>query len=225
VVIQRRVGEPGDRLGNALTGGLDGDIVVLLEVDTCLLLGGVVGYTEELALKTRVGGSWDVLAVFPLTIARASRGATATTTTWLAVCGGVELAGRATAPATAAALGTIASARSKGLSIGPVTATAVHGRRTVEATTWRGTAWGGAPCTATDTRTTAVHHRRRATVHGGSTAWAAAEVRRNIRRTLAVEAVRCVLGVVQVETTHVELFSHIVGIDVRRRLRRLRREL
>jgi hypothetical protein len=50
-------------------------------------------------------------------------------------------------------------------------------------------------------------------------------VRRNIRRTLAVEAVRCVLGVVQVETTHVELFSHIVGIDVRRRLRRLRREL
>jgi hypothetical protein len=219
VVIQGRVGEPGDGLGNALTGGLDGDIVVLLEVDTRLLLRGIVGYTEELTLKTRVGGSWDVLSVFPLTIARASCRATTTTTTWLAVCGGIELAGRTTAPATAAALRTIASARSEGLGVGPVATTAVHGRRTVEATTWRWTAWSGAPCTATDTRTTAVHHRRWATVHGGSTAWAAAEVRRDVRRTLAVEAVRCVLGVVQVETTHVKLFSHIAGIDVGRRLK------
>jgi hypothetical protein len=44
-------------------------------------------------------------------------------------------------------------------------------------------------------------------------------MRGDVGRTLAVEAVLgCVLGVVQVQTTHVELFSHDVGVDVMIRL-------
>jgi hypothetical protein len=39
-------------------------------------------------------------------------------------------------------------------------------------------------------------------------------MRGNVCRALAVEAVRCVLRVVQVQTTHVELLSHDVGVDV-----------
>jgi len=70
VVVERRVGEGGDGLGNALTAGLDRDIVVLLEVDTAVLDVGVVGDTEQLALNTRVGRTGDVLAVFPLAVAR-----------------------------------------------------------------------------------------------------------------------------------------------------------
>lgn len=44
---------------------------------------------------------------------------------------------------------------------------------------------------------------------------ASSQVRGNVGRALAVEAVLgSVLGVVQVETTHVELFSHIDGVVV-----------
>lgn len=47
-------------------------------------------------------------------------------------------------------------------------------------------------------------------------------MRGNVGRTLAVEAVLgCVLRVVKVQTTHVELFSHDVGVDVMIRLWRV----
>jgi hypothetical protein len=69
MVVQGRVRETGDGLGNTLTGSLNGDIVVLLEVDTRVLLGGVVGHAEEVALETLVGRARNVLAVLPLTIA------------------------------------------------------------------------------------------------------------------------------------------------------------
>jgi hypothetical protein len=70
MLIQRRGGELGDGLGNVLTGSLDGDVVVLLEVDTGLLLGGVVENTEKLSLNARVGRARNVLSVAPLSIAR-----------------------------------------------------------------------------------------------------------------------------------------------------------
>jgi len=68
VVIERRVGEGGDRLGDSLSGSLDGDVVVLLEVDAGLLLGRVVGDAIQLTLDAGVRWAGDVLAVSPLTV-------------------------------------------------------------------------------------------------------------------------------------------------------------
>jgi hypothetical protein len=138
MVVKRRVREACDGLGDALAGRLNGNVVILLEVETGLLLGGVVGYTEELTLDAGVGGARNVLAIFPLAVAGTARRATTTSTTGLAICSSVELAGR-TAP-SAAALGTVTTARSESLCIGvgPVASTAVHllpWRRTIEAST------------------------------------------------------------------------------------------
>lgn len=66
---------------------------------------------------------------------------------------------------------------------------------------------------------TAVHGRR--AIHRGRTASAAAKVRRNVGRSLLVAKavlLGSVLGVVQVEPTHVELFSHSEGLDYGDRL-------
>jgi hypothetical protein len=72
------VAEGENRFGDIVTGCLDGDIVVLLEVDTSVLLGRVIRRTKKLTLKTRVRWSRDMLAIAPLTVARASSMATAT---------------------------------------------------------------------------------------------------------------------------------------------------
>jgi hypothetical protein len=50
VVVQRRVSKLSNRLWDIISGGLDGDIIVVGEVDSSLLLGGVVGNTEQLTL-------------------------------------------------------------------------------------------------------------------------------------------------------------------------------
>jgi hypothetical protein len=71
VVIQRGVREGIDGLGNILTGCFDGDIIVVGEVDTSALLGGIVGNTEKLTLQAGVCGTGDVLAVAPLAVSRA----------------------------------------------------------------------------------------------------------------------------------------------------------
>lgn len=69
-----------DRLWDILTRSFDGDVVVLFEVDACVLLGWVVdGGTEELPLQAGVGRARDMLAVPPLSIAgAAASGLTAT---------------------------------------------------------------------------------------------------------------------------------------------------
>jgi hypothetical protein len=69
VVVQRRVGELGDRLRDIISGGLNGNIIVVGEVDSSLLLRGVVGHSEQLALQASIGGTRNVLAVAPLAIA------------------------------------------------------------------------------------------------------------------------------------------------------------
>jgi hypothetical protein len=103
VVVKRGVSEGVNGLGDVLAGRLNGDIVVVGEVDAGVLLGGVIlTETEELTLQTGVGRAGDVLAVTPLTIARATGGSTAaaavatTTTTvraalsWMSVSIGIE---------------------------------------------------------------------------------------------------------------------------------------
>ena len=71
VVIQRGVCEGVGGFGDIVTGGFHGDIVVVGEVDTGVLLGRVVGETKELTFHTGVGGSRDMGAVTPLAIAGA----------------------------------------------------------------------------------------------------------------------------------------------------------
>jgi hypothetical protein len=65
MVVERRVCELEDRLGDIVTGSFDGDIIVLLEVDTSLLLGWVVCHAEKLPLQTWVGRSGNMLAISP----------------------------------------------------------------------------------------------------------------------------------------------------------------
>ena len=110
VVVQRRVGEGEDGLGHVLAGSLNGNVIVLLEVDTGVLLGRVVGGTEELTLDTGIGRAGNVLAIAPLTIAGATVEVAATGTSTgtsasasvAAVRVGVEAAlGTGTAPASA----------------------------------------------------------------------------------------------------------------------------
>jgi hypothetical protein len=69
VLIQRRSRELVNSLRHICTGSLDGDVVVLLEVDTSLLLGGIIDDAEELAFNAGVGRASDVLSVAPLAIA------------------------------------------------------------------------------------------------------------------------------------------------------------
>lgn len=91
MIIERRIGEFEDRLGYIVAGGFDGDIIVLLEVDTGLLLGWVVSYAEKLSLQTWVGRSSNVLSVSPLSVtSAASRGRRTTTRCWVAICISVE---------------------------------------------------------------------------------------------------------------------------------------
>ena len=92
MVVQGRVGELEDWLGDIVSGSLNWDIIVLLEVDTSLLLGWVVGDTEELALNTWVGWASNVLAIPPLSVTTATSGDTtaATTCSRVTVCVGVE---------------------------------------------------------------------------------------------------------------------------------------
>lgn len=72
MVVQRRVGEGEDGLRHVLTRCLNGNVVVLLEVDTGVLLGRIVLGTEELALNARVGRAGHMLSILPATIPRAS---------------------------------------------------------------------------------------------------------------------------------------------------------
>jgi hypothetical protein len=72
VVIERRVGELENWLWNIVSRSFNWDIIVLLEVDTGLLFGWVVLNTEELTLHADVGRAWNMLAITPLSITRAT---------------------------------------------------------------------------------------------------------------------------------------------------------
>ena len=53
---------------NSGAGSLDGDIVVLFEIDTGVLLGRVVGFTKELLLQTNAAPAYDVVSIPPSTV-------------------------------------------------------------------------------------------------------------------------------------------------------------
>lgn len=65
VVVERRVREGVDWVGNVLARSLNRDVVVLLEVDARGGLGRVVGNAEELTLNTLVWRARNVLAISP----------------------------------------------------------------------------------------------------------------------------------------------------------------
>jgi len=95
MVIQRGVAELGNGLGDILSRSFNGDVIVLFEVDTGLLLGRVLGNAEEFTLETWVCGPGNVFAVLPLSIsvttstaaaAATRRAAVPRSAAWLAVC-------------------------------------------------------------------------------------------------------------------------------------------
>jgi hypothetical protein len=98
VLVERGVGELEDRLRDIVSRGLDWNIIILLEVDTGLLFGGVIQDAEELTLKTWVGRAGDVFALSPLSVTAAT-GSSSTSRSWVAVSVLVEAALR-TVPAT-----------------------------------------------------------------------------------------------------------------------------
>jgi hypothetical protein len=116
VLIQRGSGELVNRFGNIVTGSLDGNVVVLLEVDTGVLLGRIVGCTEKFTLDTGVSRARNVLSLSPLSITRATGMATLVTTTAAARVS----TSATTAPATAA----VVLVRG-GIAVAPVLATTV----------------------------------------------------------------------------------------------------
>jgi len=95
VVVQRGVGELSNGLGDVVTGGLNGNVIVVGKVDTSLLLGGVIGNTEQLTLHAGVGGTGNVLAVAPLAIARATALLSTSTTVVAATIRSISGAARA----------------------------------------------------------------------------------------------------------------------------------
>ena len=72
--IQWRVRKLSDRLWNTSTSGLDGDVVVFLEVNASVLLGRVVFIAEELLFHAHVAAAGDVFALPPGTVAEALAG-------------------------------------------------------------------------------------------------------------------------------------------------------
>jgi hypothetical protein len=72
MVIERRVRELENWFRDIVSRSFDGDIIVFLEVDTGLLLGWVICDAEKLTLHTRIGWAWDVFAITPLSISRAT---------------------------------------------------------------------------------------------------------------------------------------------------------
>jgi hypothetical protein len=97
VIVERGVFEGVDGFRDVVTAGLHGDVIVVGEVDTGLLLCGVVGNAKKLTLQTSVGRAGDVLAIAPLSISGAAgRTAAAVTATvrtcvtWVSVSIGIE---------------------------------------------------------------------------------------------------------------------------------------
>jgi hypothetical protein len=96
MIVQGRIGEGIDRLGDIVTTGFDRDVIVVGKVDAGVRLGWVIGDAKQLSFDFRVWRASDVLAISPLPFARAaSRAAAARVAT--AATATVATAVRATA--------------------------------------------------------------------------------------------------------------------------------
>lgn len=119
VLVQRGVAEGEDGLGHITARGRDGDVVILLEVDTGVLLARVVGSTEELTLHARVTSAGNVLPINPASLT-ATNAAAATA----AHTAGIGAA--AIGVAVEAALSVAPGLRRRLIITAPVTATGVE---------------------------------------------------------------------------------------------------
>ena len=68
--VEGGVTEGSDGIWNSSAGSLDGDIVVLFEVYTGVLLGRIVGFTKKFLLQTNVTAARDVVSIPPSTETR-----------------------------------------------------------------------------------------------------------------------------------------------------------
>jgi hypothetical protein len=192
--IQRGGGELVNRLRHVGTGSLNGDVVVLLEVDTGVLLGRIVGSgTEELALDTGVSRTGNVLSVSPLSITRSASSGSAAARVAVEVAA-TTVATTSTAPATSAVV-------------------VLVGRDVVAPIVLASTVVLVSPGTVAETVGTRAG--RRTTVHSGGTTLGttlrrtatAAHVRRDVG---SVTLGRALLGaIVEGEATHVDLIGHV----------------
>ena len=137
MVVKRWVGELENGLGNIVARGLNGNVVVFLEVDAGLLLGRVINYTEELALEAGVRRAGNVFAISPLSVT-ASTSSAAASGGRVAVGVLVEAALRGIPAALTAATGSEVG----GVCVGPVATRArAIGRETIRSACQKKSAW------------------------------------------------------------------------------------
>jgi hypothetical protein len=142
VVVERGVSEGVDGLGNTFAGCLNGNVVIVGEVNAGVLLRWVVlTETEELALEAGVSRAGDVLAVAPLAIARATGSSAAAAAavvttaatvgacmTWVSVSKGIETPEISIWVPAEITVGRAARAEVGGVGVSPVTATSIPGK-------------------------------------------------------------------------------------------------
>lgn len=208
VIIQRGVGEGIDGLGNVLTGGFHGDIVVVGEVDTGRDLGRIVG--EEFTFQTGVDGAGDMLSIAPLAISGASGRSTTlgTAISWVSVSIWIEgplltikgCPARVTIGTTRAEIG--------GVGIGPVAARTTSAEESAKMPNKT----EGTECNIPRTSPRASRRRRGSTVHAG-THLTLAEMGRDVGSTSGRGGmVGGMLGFVQGKISHLQAVGHICEI-------------
>jgi len=192
MLIQRRSGELVDRLRNLMTRSLNGNVIVLLEVDTGVLLRGVIGGTKKLALDTGVSRARNVLSIAPLAITRAASSVTTTASRVTIQVAATTAVTTSTAPAAPA-----------------VVVVVLIGGNVVAPVGLTGTIVLVSPCTVAKTIGTR-SSRRRTTVHSRRTTLGSTALAAHVRGDVgSLTLGRALLGaIVEGETTHVDLISH-----------------
>jgi len=192
MLVQRRSGELVNRLRNLMTRSLNGNVIVLLEVDTSVLLRRVVGGTEKLALDTGVSRARNVLSIAPLAITRAAGSVTTAAARVTIQVAATTAVTTSTAPAASA-----------------VVVVVLVGRNVVAPVGLTGTIVLVSPGTVAETVGTR-SSRRRTTVHSGRTTLRRATLAAHVRGDVgSLTLSRALLdAIIEGETTHVDLISH-----------------
>jgi hypothetical protein len=94
MVVERWVGESEDRFRDIVPGSFNGDVVVVGKIDTSVALVRVAGDAEEFTLGLEVLGTWNMLSITPLSVARATRGSRTTTSCRITVGVWIERSSR-----------------------------------------------------------------------------------------------------------------------------------
>lgn len=226
VLVERRSGELKNGFGNIVSGSLDGDVIVLLEVDTSLLLRRVIDDSEKFALNARVGGTGNVLAVLPLAVTRATSSVGTAATAVTAFLSAIATATTAATPAAAASSvgrstwGSVTREAGLGTAVpvvlaGTVVLANIGQYNSSYVARLRNILCPGALLDTVHGRAGrgAAVHGRRGTVRDRSRArgraTASAHVRRDVRAATGLLRTALLAIGSEVETSHVELISHI----------------